>query len=275
MERIGIVKMPGAIDSTSVMSCERDMALLAGVQLRRDAPSSKSPVNYPPSTARRGGGLDSKPPRSKDGGRPAPIHWAKRVLDLLLAITVLIFVSPLMIALAVAIRLQDGGPALFRQYRVGCGGKLFTCYKFRTMVADADARLDHILATDPAAAAEWAATQKLRKDPRILGWVGRFLRVSSLDELPQLFNIIRGDMSVVGPRPIVRAEVPRYSSLFHYYTSVRPGVTGLWQVSGRNNTSYQRRICLDAAYARRWCVALDLWILWRTIPAVIFRRGAY
>jgi exopolysaccharide production protein ExoY len=267
--------MSGAIESTGVVSCERDVALLAGLAVNRDAPASKPPVNYSPSTTRRGGRFSIKPPRDGEGGRPAPVHWAKRALDLVIAIALLIFVSPLMIALAIAIRLQDGGPALFRQARVGCGGKAFTCYKFRTMVQDADARLDHILATDPVAAAEWAATQKLRNDPRILGWVGRFLRVTSLDELPQLFNIIRGDMSVVGPRPIVRSEVPRYSSLYHYYKSVRPGVTGLWQISGRNNTSYRRRICLDAAYARRWCVALDLWILWRTIPAVLFRRGAY
>lgn len=203
------------------------------------------------------------------------INGLKRVLDLAIAAPVLVFVSPLMLALAIAIRLQDGGPALYRQSRIGFGGRPFTCFKFRTMVLDADARLSHILACDPRAAEEWRRTQKLRRDPRILGAVGRFLRVTSLDELPQLFNIIRGEMSVVGPRPIVSAEVVKYHSYYRYYKAVRPGVTGLWQVSGRNNVSYDKRVRLDAAYARKWCLALDLWILWRTIPAVVFRRGAY
>src|SRR5262249_16295528 len=143
--------------------------------------------------------------RPKSAVRPRSISGLKRVLDLVIAIPVLIFVSPLMLVLAIAIRLQDGGPALFKQKRIGYGGRKFGCYKFRTMVVDADARLESLLARDPAAADEWRRDHKLRNDPRILGAVGRFLRVSSLDELPQLLNIIRGDMSVVGPRPIVTA----------------------------------------------------------------------
>ena len=204
--------------------------------------------------------------------------WAdamKRVIDLSIALPALLFVSPMMIAMAIAIRAQDGGPALFRQSRVGRDGENFTCFKFRTMVMDADARLERLLASDPVAAAEWAKDQKLRNDPRILGVIGHFLRVTSLDELPQLLNIIRGDMSVVGPRPIVRSEIAKYDGYYRHYISVRPGVTGLWQVSGRNDVSYEKRVRLDAAYARCWCVGLDLWILWRTVPAVLFRRGAY
>jgi lipopolysaccharide/colanic/teichoic acid biosynthesis glycosyltransferase len=204
-----------------------------------------------------------------------PFSGLKRLLDLLIAFPVLVFVSPLMLGLAIAIRLQDGGPAFYKQLRLGYGGRPFTCLKFRTMVQGADDLLPSLLARDPRAAEEWRRSQKLKDDPRILGAVGRFLRVTSLDELPQLFNIVRGEMSVVGPRPIVASEVPKYDSYFRYYKSVRPGVTGLWQISGRSNVSYAKRVRLDAAYARKWCLALDLWILWRTVPAVLFRRGAY
>src|SRR5690606_8674824 len=149
--------------------------------------------------------------------RPMPINGLKRMLDLAIALPVLVFISPLMVALAIAIRLQDGGPALYRQSRIGLGGRQLTCFKFRTMVQDADVRLSQVLACDPRAAEEWRQCQKLRNDPRILGAVGRFLRVTSLDELPQLFNIIRGEMSVVGPRPIVSDEVAKYHSYYRYY----------------------------------------------------------
>jgi lipopolysaccharide/colanic/teichoic acid biosynthesis glycosyltransferase len=216
-----------------------------------------------------------KTDRPKTTARPQSIDRLKRALDLLIAVPLFIFVAPLMIALAIAIRLQDGGPALYKQSRLGFGGRPFICYKFRTMVMDADARLEALLARDPQAALEWRRDHKLRRDPRVLGVVGRFLRVTSLDELPQLINIVRGEMSVVGPRPIVAAEIARYHSYYRYYTAVRPGVTGLWQVSGRNNVSYEKRVRLDAVYARKWCVALDMWILWRTVPAVLFCRGAY
>jgi lipopolysaccharide/colanic/teichoic acid biosynthesis glycosyltransferase len=213
--------------------------------------------------------------RPVSAARPLSINGLKRALDVLIAVSVFVFVSPLMLALAIAIRLTDGGPALYKQLRVGYGGRPFTVYKFRTMVQGADEMLPNLLARDPRAAEEWVRSQKLREDPRVLGAVGRFLRVTSLDELPQLFNIMRGEMSVVGPRPIVAAEVVKYRSYFRYYKAVRPGVTGLWQVSGRNNVSYAKRVRLDAAYARKWCLALDFWILWRTVPAVIMRRGAY
>ncbi|MGY6627963.1 MAG: sugar transferase [Oceanicaulis sp.] len=197
----------------------------------------------------------------------------KRGLDVLIALCVLVFLSPVLIAIAIAVRLQDGGPAIFSHNRIGKNGQPFKCYKFRSMVIDAQARLDALLASDCDAAAEWARDQKLRKDPRITG-LGRFLRKSSLDELPQLFNIIRGDMSVVGPRPIVADEVARYGGLFDAYASVRPGVTGLWQVSGRNDVSYDARVRLDAHYAVHWTVLGDIWIILKTVPAVVLGRSA-
>jgi exopolysaccharide production protein ExoY len=198
----------------------------------------------------------------------------KRALDLAIALPLLVFVSPLLLALAVAVRLQDGGPALFRQERVGLGGRDFVCLKFRTMVVDAPARLRLLLEQDPAAAKEWRERRKLSNDPRV-SRLGRFLRRSSLDELPQLFNIIRGEMSVVGPRPISREELPRYGDLVAVYMSAPPGVTGLWQVSGRNDLPYEARVVLDAAYVKNCSLRLDLWILLRTIPAVLFSKGAY
>ena len=155
----------------------------------------------------------------------------KRVMDLVLAIPVMVFLSPLMLALAILVKLGDPGAAIFVQVRCGRNGETFKCYKFRTMRLDADARLKHLLETNPEARTEWDKYQKLRVDPRVT-YIGKFLRKSSLDELPQLFNILRGEMSVIGPRPITSGEIFRYGSNFHYYTAVRPGVLGQWQVSG-------------------------------------------
>lgn len=197
-----------------------------------------------------------------------------RVLDLLIAVAALIFTAPLLIVLALLIRAQDGGPAVFGHLRIGRDGRSFRCFKFRSMVVDSDARLQALLATDPEARREWELDRKLRNDPRITA-VGNFLRKSSLDELPQLFNVIRGEMSIVGPRPIVAAEAKRYGASFRQYCSVRPGITGLWQVSGRNNLPYRRRIALDRLYARSKCVSVDLRILILTVPAVLSRNGSY
>jgi undecaprenyl-phosphate galactose phosphotransferase len=146
--------------------------------------------------------------------------------------------------------------------------------KFRTMVVDAERALNNLLAKDAAARAEWEAEFKLRKDPRIT-WLGRFLRKSSLDELPQLFNVIAGHMSLVGPRPIVYQEVSRYSTKIADYYTCRPGITGLWQVSGRNDVSYDERVALDSRYAREWSFGRDLVILVQTIRVVLQRAGAY
>ena len=208
-------------------------------------------------------------------GRKRPVlqRLGKRLFDVVAALGGLIFLSPVMITLAVLVRAQDGGPALFAHTRIGKNGKPFQCYKFRSMVIDAQQRLENLLATDPEAAAEWARDQKLRKDPRVTG-LGRFIRRTSLDELPQLFNILKGDMSVVGPRPIITDEMVRYGAHIEDYLSVTPGVTGPWQVSGRNDVSYDERVQMDAGYARNWTVLGDIWITLKTVPAVLLSRGA-
>ena len=197
-----------------------------------------------------------------------------RVLDLAIAVAVILLTAPLLVALAMMIKLQDGGPAVFGHTRIGRGGRSFRCYKFRSMVVDSDARLQALLATDPEARREWELDRKLRNDPRITQ-IGAFLRKSSLDELPQVINVLRGEMSIVGPRPIVAAEAVRYGASLRQYCAVRPGITGLWQVSGRNNLPYHRRVALDRLYARSKCLSVDLKILALTIPAVLSRNGSY
>jgi undecaprenyl-phosphate galactose phosphotransferase len=169
---------------------------------------------------------------------------------------------------------RDGGPALFRHRRIGAGGRMFDCIKFRTMVVNADEVLRKKIKADAQVAAEWTATQKLRDDPRVTR-IGSFLRRSSLDELPQLLNVLHGEMSLVGPRPIVQAEVARYGSDIEYYYAAKPGLTGLWQVSGRSDMSYARRIRLDVWYVRNWALWHDIAILFKTIPAVFLQRGAH
>jgi exopolysaccharide production protein ExoY len=166
------------------------------------------------------------------------------------------------------------GPALFRHRRVGFKGKYFDCLKFRTMAQDAPERLRQLLGSDPVAAAEWATSRKLRHDPRVTP-IGAILRKSSLDELPQLFNVLKGDMSIVGPRPVTGEELIRYSSAINAYLACRPGITGLWQVSGRSTTTYDKRIACDTFYARNWSMSLDAKILIVTIPAVLISDSAY
>jgi len=197
-----------------------------------------------------------------------------RGMDLLIAALALAFFAPLMLILASVIRLGDGGPALYRQARVGRGGRLFYCLKLRTMVMDSSERLELLLKNNADARQEWDRDHKLRNDPRVTK-LGVFLRKSSLDELPQLFNVIRGEMSVVGPRPIVPAEITRDGRRFRFYCEVRPGITGLWQVSGRNNVSYRRRVAMDTLYVRSKSFKLELMVLLKTIPAVLLRRGSY
>lgn len=203
--------------------------------------------------------------------RPVARHL-KHAFDLLAASLLLVLCSPLMLAIAVLVR-QDGAPALYQHRRIGAGGKSFDCMKFRTMHVDADTLLADILARDPVAAAEWATTQKLHDDPRITP-IGQVLRKTSLDELPQLYNVLRGEMSLVGPRPIVAAEVAFYGGHIAEYYETRPGITGLWQVSGRSDTSYPRRVQLDVWYVRNWTLWHDIAILLKTLPAVLQKRGA-
>ncbi|MFZ5667766.1 MAG: sugar transferase [Pseudomonadota bacterium] len=197
-----------------------------------------------------------------------------RTLDAIGAVLLLILFGPLMVLVAIGVFVSDPGPVVFRQKRIGRGGHQFDCLKFRTMTVDAEDRLAHLLANDPIARAEWDRDQKLRKDPRIVG-IGHFLRKSSLDELPQLFNVLRGEMSLVGPRPIVAEEIGRYGRYFSHYCAVRPGITGLWQISGRNDVDYRRRVAFDVIYARKGTAMANVKILLLTVPSVVASRGSY
>ena len=215
-------------------------------------------------------------------GRPLP-RLLKRGFDLAAAGALLALLAPLMAAVALRLRLGAGGrgadgrgaPVLFAHARVGRGGATFRCLQFRSMVPDARQALERLLAADPAARAEWERDHKLKDDPRVTPF-GRLLRRTSLDELPQLWNVLRGDMSLVGPRPVVPAELERYGEAAVYYLQVRPGLTGLWQVSGRSDVDYERRVALDAWYVRNWTLWYDLLILLKTLLVVPSRgAGAY
>ncbi|MBM0204176.1 sugar transferase [Micromonospora sp. STR1s_5] len=198
----------------------------------------------------------------------------KRSFDLAFGVTALVFLGVLMAVIALMILLADGRPVLFRHRRIGRGGRRFDCLKFRTMVVDGERVLTDALSQDSKLSDEWLTTRKLKRDPRITS-VGNFLRRSSLDELPQLFNIIKGDMSVVGPRPIVREEVSNYGECINYYYRTRPGLTGAWQVSGRNDLSYETRVRLDREYVQSWSLTKDVVIVGKTLPAVLLAKGVY
>lgn len=198
----------------------------------------------------------------------------KRVIDLVLSVLAVIILSPLLLTIAILIKLDSPGPVFFRHRRLGRNMREFYLLKFRTMHRDADQRLERILASNPQLAQEFRATFKLRNDPRVTR-LGRFLRRFSIDELPQFFNIIANEMSLVGPRPIVEKEVEYYRNYSLLLFRVPPGATGLWQVSGRSETSYEERVKLDTRYVEEWSLWNDLKILLRTVPAVLLRRGAY
>ena len=200
---------------------------------------------------------------------------AKRAFDICFSLIAILSLLPIYYLIAVAIRLSGPGPIFFLDTRVGYGGKIFRCFKFRTMYIDADVRLKRILEADPEAAREYELTHKLKADPRILPVIGHILRMFSLDELPQFANVLIGEMSVVGPRPITEKELDRYGPNVNSYLATRPGVTGLWQVSGRSDTSYPERIALDAEYVRSWSFMRDLRIIFATIVVVVGRKGAY
>jgi len=211
--------------------------------------------------------------RMRNNLRRWPARLTKRIFDTVSALALLILLSPIMLLIGVLIR-QDGGPALFAHPRIGKRGRVFNCYKFRTMVVDAEQQLEHLLQQRPELRAQWESERKLRHDPRV-SRLGYFLRKSSLDELPQLINVIRGEMSLVGPRPVVRTELPRYGDQVGYYLMVRPGMTGLWQVSGRNDVDYDSRVYLDSWYVKNWSLWYDLIILLKTVKVVLKRTGAY
>jgi Undecaprenyl-phosphate galactose phosphotransferase WbaP len=198
----------------------------------------------------------------------------KRSFDLILSAAGILLLAPVFLILYLLIRMESRGPAFYFQQRVGKNSKPFKLWKFRSMYADCDQAFARALARNPSLADEWRRNHKLRRDPRVTG-VGRFLRKLSLDELPQLWNVLIGDMSVVGPRPIVKAEIAKYHARFASYAMVRPGITGLWQVSGRNDTSYDQRTRLDEYYVRNWSVWLDVYVLARTFRTVLFCEGAY
>ena len=198
----------------------------------------------------------------------------KRVTDVAIALLALTAGLPLLLAVAVLVKLSSPGPVLYGHTRIGRYGRRFTAWKFRTMYRGADALLRKHFERFPKARKEWERDQKLRYDPRVTR-VGRLLRRSSLDELPQMWNVLRGEMSVVGPRPIVDDEVERYADGFELYTAVKPGITGLWQVSGRTDVGYETRVRLDAFYVRHWSPWLDAYVLARTFVALVCRKGAY
>jgi exopolysaccharide production protein ExoY len=216
----------------------------------------------------------SVPARSRPRSEVIHDDSLVRLMDVTIVLLALLFLLPLMVVIALAIVAQDGGPVFFAHRRIGRDGRPFYCLKFRSMAIDAESRLGALLASDPIAREQWARDHKLRSDPRVTP-LGAFLRRSSLDELPQFFNVLRGEMSVVGPRPIVEAEICRYGRRFRHYCAVKPGITGLWQVSGRTDVDYRARVAMDCLYVRSKSPRLYVWIIVATVPAVLMRRGSY
>ncbi len=198
----------------------------------------------------------------------------KRAFDIVLSLLLLILLAPVFAILAIAVRLDSPGPVFYGHARLGRNGTPFRAWKFRSMVRNADQALKDILDRDARARAEWNEGFKLRKDPRITK-IGAFLRRTSLDELPQLCNVFRGEMSLIGPRPIVRSEIGRYSGFYPIVSGVRPGLSGLWQVSGRSETDYEERVAFDMYYIQSWSLWLDLYILFKTVGVVFGGKGAY
>lgn len=214
------------------------------------------------------------------GGLEMPNHLRmkamgrmKSVVDRSLAIMIAMLAIPLFIIVPVLIKLTSKGPVFYRHNRLGKCGRPLRIWKFRTMYDDADEKLEELLASDPAIREQWNKCRKIHNDPRITP-LGRILRKSSIDELPQLINVCMGEMALVGPRPIVEAEVPYYGEVYKIFSSVKPGITGLWQVSGRSEVGYSRRVALDANYILNWSPWLDLWIVLKSFSAVIKMRGA-
>lgn len=200
-------------------------------------------------------------------------QFIKRAFDIICSLLIIFFSSPLLIYLYYKVT-RDGGPAIYGHIRVGRDGKLFPCYKFRSMIMNSQDVLQKLLDFDPLAREEWERDFKLKNDPRITP-IGRFIRKTSLDELPQLFNVLKGEMSLVGPRPIISEELTRYDDNVDYYLMAKPGMTGLWQVSGRNNVDYETRVYFDSWYVKNWSLWIDIAILFKTVKVVLHRDGAY
>ena len=211
--------------------------------------------------------------RVRNNLRRWPARLTKRLFDFFTAAILIVLLSPLMLIIALALKLE-GGNVFFAHRRVGKHGRNFNCYKFRSMVPNAEQLLQQLLHKNPSLQSEWLREHKLKDDPRV-SKLGDFLRSTSLDELPQLFNVLKSEMSLVGPRPIVPAELQKYGLEKSYYLMVRPGMTGLWQVSGRNDVDYETRVYLDAWYVKNWSLWYDLAILFKTVKVVFWRNGAY
>ena len=185
-----------------------------------------------------------------------------------------LIISPILLVLAILVGIDNKGSVLFAHRRIGRNGREFPCYKFQTMVANADEVLVKYLSENEDARKEWESSFKLTDDPRVTR-LGAFLRKTSLDELPQVFNVLKGEMSLVGPRPIVRAEIEKYGENIREYYMVRPGITGMWQTSGRSDTTYEERVAMDTWYVRNWSVWIDMKYLMKTFSAVLGKKGAY
>ena len=201
-------------------------------------------------------------------------RYLKTIFDFALTLVGTVAISPILIFIAIWIYIDSPGPVIFKHTRIGKNGKKFPCYKFRSMCIDAKEKLAELLENDPVAKAEWERDFKLKNDPRITK-SGAFFRRTSLDELPQIFNVLKGDMSLVGPRPVIEEELERYGEYVNDYLMVKPGITGMWQINGRNDTSYAERVCMDSWYVRNWSIWIDNLILWRTLKSVIRCKGAY
>lgn len=246
------IRSPEKVDTKSALSAAPIIDFYSTTREARDVAEHRKPLD----------GTGNAVARSKPiGGK------AKRLLDIAVATSALVLVAPLMLTVAAMLKLS-GGDIFFVHDRIGFGGRTFRCLKFRSMVANPEKALEAHLAADPEARTEWDHYQKLKRDPRITPF-GQALRRSSIDELPQLLNILRGDMSCVGPRPVTRDELSRYGLNAGLYLQVRPGLTGLWQTSGRNQLSYPERVELDSHYVTNWSFRRDLAILFRTIGAVM------
>lgn len=212
-------------------------------------------------------------PRQTNRREAAKEPLWKLALDKGFAVAALVLLAPFILVVAILLKAREGGPIIFAHTRLGKNGEPFRCLKFRTMLPDAESRLEAFLAADPDARHEWESLRKLTNDPRVT-CLGRFLRKSSLDELPQFWNVLRGEMSIVGPRPITDDEAVFYGNRFGAYLAVRPGITGLWQVSGRSDTSYTERVALDVQYVRGRSFLLDCRIILRTVVVVFTQSGA-
>jgi len=268
-----VVEMHGRVGTEVVASEERRVSFGSEVQAKSAVAFDHSAVGMHSFEHR----WAEAPAQSPEQVAPLPSPYAttKRALDVLGAIVLAVVFSPLILAIViVALIRREPGSIIYRHGRIGRDGHAFECLKFRTMVPNADQVLRELLERDPAIKAEWVRDHKLRCDPRVTR-LGRFLRRTSLDELPQLWNVMRGEMSLVGPRPVVREELLRYGRNVRAYLSVKPGITGLWQVKGRNDTDYRRRVVLDTYYVRHQNLLLDLCILFKTTRVVLGGGGAY